>query len=387
MIRRFQGRNVSADSSGSVNNGKGQTGNVDSKTLKDLKRVWIPYMIAVGSYTDTKILNSEVKDEWLTEALKIWDSGLGTQAEITYTEFEHNKMLIAAGLASGAKTREDLLRSWKANETTSHWGEGSSITDYRMTEGGADAYGSMSFNQILYKYRYSRSPCKSHKDTNLNYFDPIDNLKGFTLHSALKKTSTGNCQGAFDLAYALNQFTKTHGTNKPLKFYHQSASSLSVLKTKDDEYEVFAKAVAAYNGGNEFWKTRTWAEILKQTNKPKSGDNFANKPKGPCFSCEYSIKVRNVKYGLPYRTYIWEGGKGVDVNNDKEIKDIVADPNAVPPVEAVTETTVPWCFAYGEKEWVAGGTIKDDDGKIRSKIFTDYKDISELDESKRVDCK
>jgi hypothetical protein len=44
----------------------------------------------------------------------------------------------------------------------------------------------------------------------------------------------------------------------------------------------------------------------------------------------------------------------VDVNNDKEIKDIVADPNAVPPVEAVTETTVPWCFAYVEKEWMAG---------------------------------
>ena len=45
-------------------------------------------------------------------------------------------MLEAAGLAKTAKTREDLLRSWKANETTSHWGEGSPATAYRMTEGG-----------------------------------------------------------------------------------------------------------------------------------------------------------------------------------------------------------------------------------------------------------
>lgn len=58
--------------------------------------------------------------------------------------------------------------------------------------------------------------------------------------------------------------------------------------------------------------------------------------------------------GLPLRSYIWEGGKGVDVNKDKEIKDIAADPNAVPPKAAVIETTVPWYFAYGEKEWVAG---------------------------------
>ena len=58
------------------------------------------------------------------------------------------------------------------------------------------------------------------------------------------------------------------------------------------------------DGGNEFWNSATWAGILKQTRKPKKGDAFANTLNGTCFSCKYSIDVRNVKYGLPYRTYI-----------------------------------------------------------------------------------
>ena len=356
MIRRFQGRNVAADSSSGVNNGTNQTGTVDTQTLTDLKRVWVPYIQATASYTDSKILNSEVIDEWLTEALKVWDEGLGTQANVTYTQAEHEKMLEAAGMSKTAKTRKDLLRSWKANETTSHWGEGSPRTAYRMTEGGADPYGSMSFNQILYQYRYSRSPCKGHKDADLNYFDPIGNLKGFALHTALKKTSTGNCQGAFDLAYALKIFTKSHASDKPIKYYH-TAGTLKDIATKDDEYEVFAKAVAAYNGGNGFWNSATWAGILKQTRKPKSGDAFANAPNGTCFSCEYSIKVRNQKYGLPYRTYIWEGKKGTDLNGDGEIKNVAANPTAVPPIPELKEEG--WCFAYGEEEWVDGKLFED----------------------------
>ena len=61
--------------------------------------------------------------------------------------------------------------------------------------------------------------------------------------------------------------------------------------------------------------------------------------------------MRNVKYGLPYRTYIWEGGKGVDTNKDGHIGDNPTTPDIV---EGADEKETSWCFAYGEKEWMAG---------------------------------
>jgi hypothetical protein len=360
MIRRFQGRNVSAKADAKTNRGNGQTGIVNSQTLSDLKRVWIPYLQAVSSYADSKILNSEVTEDWLTQALSIWDSGLGTQANKTYIQSEHDNMLKAAGLASGSKSRTDLLRSWKANETTSHWGEGSPRTAYRMTEGAADPFGSMSFNQILYQYRYSRSPCKGHEDAGLNYFDPIGNLKGFALHTALKPSSGQNCPGSFYLAYDLKQFTNTHGAAKPAKFFHQSGQ-LKDLALKDDEYEVFAKAVAGYNGSLGFWDNGTWAYLLSKTKKPtqaeKNKGTFVNSEGKSCVSCEYSINVRNVKYGLPYRTYVWEGAKGKDLNGDGTINNEPANPSAVPPTPEYKEEG--WCFAYGEKEWMDGDKFTD----------------------------
>jgi hypothetical protein len=246
----------------------------------------------------------------------------------------------------------------------------------------------MSFNQILYKYRYSSTPCTRLEDAGFNFFDPIDNLKGFTLYSALTPGGGQSCPGTFHYAYSSKTYKKTHKTGKPVKYFHQ-VGQLKDLALSDDDYEIFAKAVAGYNGSMGFWKEHTWAHILANTRKStqyeKNAGKFSNKIDGACVSCAYSIDVRNVKYGLPYRTYIWEGEKAKDKNNDGEIKNIEANPNSVPPVLASNEEG--WCFAYGEKEWMAGGTIKGDDGKIRSIIFTDYKDIAELDDSKQVDCK
>ncbi len=83
-----------------------------------------------------------------------------------------------------------------------------------------------------------------------------------------------------------------------------------------------------------------------------------------CVSCEYSINVRNVKYGLPYRTYIWEGAKGKDLNGDGTINNEPANPSAVPPTPEYKEEG--WCFAYGEKEWLEG------------KVFEEVKTASDL---------
>ena len=76
---------------------------------------------------------------------------------------------------------------------------------------------------------------------------------------------------------------------------------------------------------------------------------------------------------LPWRSYIWLGGT---------FPADLTDANGQPDPKAGTQ----WCFAYGEEEWLAGGTIMGDDGKIRAKVFSDYRDIAEFDEDQQVAC-
>ena len=71
--------------------------------------------------------------------------------------------------------------------------------------------------------------------------------------------------------------------------------------------------------------------------------------------------MRNEKFKLPYRTYIWQGKAGKDLNGDGDIKNVAANPTAIPPTPEYKEEG--WCFAYGEEEWV--------DGKEFTKIKTD----------------
>jgi len=59
-------------------------------------------------------------------------------------------------------------------------------------------------------------------------------------------------------------------------------------------------------------------------------------------------------FNLPFRDYVWEGGKGVDLNGDGIVADLPPDPTATPPFAGLIETTVPWCFAYGEEDWLVG---------------------------------
>ena len=51
----------------------------------------------------------------------------------------------------------------------------------------------------------------------------------------------------------------------------------------------------------------------------------------------YSIKIKNKIFGLPYRSYIWEGAAEVPEN----------------PATPELEYKAAWCFAYGEEEWMA----------------------------------
>ena len=44
------------------------------------------------------------------------------------------------------------------------------------------------------------------------------------------------------------------------------------------------------------------------------------------------IDFCNKKFKLPYRTYIWQGKAGKDLNGDGDIKNVAANPTAIPPL-------------------------------------------------------
>jgi hypothetical protein len=329
MIRRFKGRQISAQDSGKFQRGAGDTvdGSVDNDMLNDLSIVWSDYKIATQSNVQSRIT---LQDAILPTATAIWENGSGSSVPATYTLAKHTTVLTLAGVSGTEYSRESLLKSWVTREVHSHWGNGFPKTNFRMTMGGGDELGSMGYNQILYSNRYSKIPIRVHKDSGLNYFDPLDNLKAFIFHTSAN-ASGNNADGLGHVGAFYTEFgttSKSSHNQSTLKAYkHCTASGVCqdtvTIGTEEDEYEQLAVAIAAYNTSPG---SGTWPSILK------------NKTKTKCHSCEYSIDVRNVKFKLPYRTYIWEGSAEVPEN----------------PATPELEYKAAWCFAYGEEEWMAG---------------------------------
>jgi hypothetical protein len=360
MVRRFKGRHISAEEGNKFARSGGSTvnGTVDENTLTDLKYAWSQYFTAVQNNPSTVItIDHASANNWLESAIKIWDEGLGSNVPITYTKNKHDKVLELAGVSGNQYSRKALLKSWKGREAKSHWGHGFPKTSYRMTEGGADELGSMSFNQIQYHYRYSKKPIRVHKEKALNYFDPGDNIKGFIIHTAANaggNTTEGyGHKGAFYKVFAQG-IARSHNNNT-LKAYRNCdslgvCSAINLIKPQEDEYEQLARGIAAYNSnpGDD-----SWPLIIK------------NKKPGSCRACEYTIDVRNSadKFNLPYRTYIWEGGiypPFIFTENGELEMDASGVPKPHP------KSGEKWCFKYGEKEWVDGIKYVDADKQSKN---------------------
>jgi len=215
-----------------------------------------------------------------------------------------------------------------------------------MTEGSADEYGSLSFNQVLYHYRYSDTPCQVHGRQGLNHFDPRENLMGFAVHTG---GADPQCGGSFNWAFA-----RTEGEAGALVRRHQDTNLLGYMKDGqvikagagdlEDDYELLARAIGLYNGANDILaQNDTWPEVLSQNVLSRDSSGKGNKD-GKCYSCFYAINIRNTHFGLPLRDYVWVGER-----QPLTIKDgagnTITNPLANQPV---------WCFAYGEREWRAG---------------------------------
>jgi len=253
---------------------------------------------------------------------------------------------------------------------------------FRMNEGGADEHGSLSFSQLVYKKRFGPNPCKAHSDSKLNLYDPEDNIKSMVVHTA---SSVSNCEGGLHRAFIAKSLAEPYipgtanGRNvSDLVGYLKADGTVhKITALKEDDYEVLAKGIGIYNGATSWFRNNSWPMILKYFKHGTDKGKNIKATKG-CASCEYTIEIRNGRgtnrsFGMKYRTYVWEGGKTLQDTNGNGNQD-------------AGEVKVPWCFAYGEKEWIDPYVITSRDGSKTKALFTNYKERAENIISNRISC-
>jgi hypothetical protein len=199
MLRRFQGRN-DTDPDQFVTDAvlQLQSGQLDDRTLIDLKRDWKFYMRAYNELAPLNVVPPAIIDKndsrmnaWLDVAVSIWDTGAGTHVPAAeYTKDFHASILTAVGLTEkpGVNDRRALLHNWMLKEMPHHWGTNAAKktndggapyqpTPYRMAEGYSDEHGSLSFSQLLYGKRFGAYPCTVHDELGLNLYHPLYNIE------------------------------------------------------------------------------------------------------------------------------------------------------------------------------------------------------------------
>ena len=232
----------------------------------------------------------------------------------------------------------------------------------------------------------------------VNHYDPGQNLTAKAVWLVV-----GSCGGSFRKAFRGYPESEYRGTYQSsaetvlLRYQTQDGSKKENVTSgvhSDDYYELLAKGIAGYNQGASRFTNgngNSWLDLLKRQPTLASAEMTRLKTLEKPTDAEKAMVARSTgmdyamrimhdadKMGLHHRKYIWRGGFGVDVNGDGEIKDIAADPDAEPPVEAVTETTVPWCFAYGEQEWRAGESFQTIKENAEGNIARDIQPVGRI---------
>ncbi|WP_144407551.1 hypothetical protein [Gynuella sunshinyii] len=368
MLAQFQARNNNNNYYVSTDEIDAQTGRLDDVTLVLLKRDYMQYMSSRHSNPRPVIRSSDTQfATWLDNAVAIWSDGITlpdgeSHVPASYTEAIHNQVIAEAGIDRHAEAEDDpytrarLLQAWIGGESPHHWGTNAAATEgqpyqptpYRITE-GADEHGSLSFSQLVYPLRYgTRSACAALTATDLNLYDPADQVKLFTVYLSSESTDDHNCPGGMNQAFAHNNL----GTNYELadtagENIHDLVRIVGkdTLGTAEDHYEKLAKAVFYYNSAHRWIQgptRKSWPFILKY--KQYRADSTGNSTRtNVCHSCKYSIQIRREFLGRDHlRTYIWAGGRYPLV-----LPDGTAHPNG----------GQAWCLAYGEHEWISGVTF------------------------------
>ena len=368
-----------------------------------------------------RYISSNIPDSWWNDLAKMLNKGetipyIGAGKSYTlkptYTEAIHTA--ITADFPDNAKTitRIGLLIAWNYQENGGEfWGTGDyQRTPFRIYEGYSDEEGSFGFNHIVWKRMYSKTPatddCSSFRGYledkhNVNLFHPKNSLMAFVAASA---DGCGSSRGLY-WSYVKPDVAKGYASDIPeaerpkaycyldkdkATYCDRTVANKEHWKTysatKVSGQELLGKAIIAYNrGANGFGERHYFSttQMLKSDpNKKQLNRTF-----------DYWMKIKEktqtragITGYIPYVTYLWKGGLGFDVNKDGEVKDIIANPAAIPPVEAVIETTVPWCFLYGEKDWISPYTISEPDRPDRLASFDDYKSDATGDSDLMKEC-
>ncbi|MFL0799466.1 MAG: hypothetical protein K6L80_03375 [Agarilytica sp.] len=333
MVRRLQGRtlatctrNVSVCTNDYAGNTVRSNGVVDNQFLGTLVTLWPDYWRAYSLHTTEPVIDL-VDSNWIASGVTHWNG--------TYTGSPggaHEQVLAASGQLA-TFTREGLLNSWVQQEASvGHWGQGRPQTDFRISEGGADEFGSIGLSQIKYSFRYGNAGrCAALNNSNL--FSPSGSIGGMVIFGS------SICNGGFIDAFTTGGAWLTlQSGNADLVGYRQGAGGVITMNAArtDDAYERLMKAIAKYNGGIHL-NQQTWGNLLTIGHRMQNGRHVMG---GVYSNRTYAMQVMR-RYGIPPRTYIWVGNRFPDV-----------DPNTGLPHPQAGQPE--WCFEFGEEEWMNG---------------------------------
>jgi hypothetical protein len=143
---------------------------------------------------------------------------------------------------------------------------------------------------------------------------------------------------------------------------------------QEDDYEKLAKGIGYYNSDTPGFTVRSWPYLLKHKVNPP--ENSTSNEGNNCFTCRYTIQVRNEKYGLPYRQYIWQGR-----TYEADLTDAEGNPDP--------RAGQAWCFRYGEEEWINPGFKVSNPDKPAERIgarYQDYLDRADNNDKYKIAC-
>ncbi|MEH6448236.1 MAG: hypothetical protein V7765_06160 [Oleispira sp.] len=156
---------------------------------------------------------------------------------------------------------------------------------------------------------------------------------------------------------------------------------------------LLGEAMAGYNAGSRYPDPITAGtqvlhyfgnRMLGSTRKVSSG-SYVKTRFGYWMAIKGHTQTDTQPGYLPYTTYIWPNnlpgaaGLGLDLNGDTIISNVA---NA----DGVIEANTPWCYAYGELDWMSPFQVIEPGRPTRYAVKLDYLDEATDDAALRVKC-
>jgi len=157
---------------------------------------------------------------------------------------------------------------------------------------------------------------------------------------------------------------------------------------KDTGIYALGKAMAGYNAGTGYPTSHYFGERMLLSSRSTSGDGSYVKTKfGYWMAIKKHTQTDNRPGYIPYMTFIWPSGQtGLDLNGDGIIT--YDDPSTPDVVEGMVdgkqESTEPWCYAYGEKEWMSPFKVVEEGNRDAKR--SDYLRLATIIIDRRVSC-